>query len=163
MPPKRPSSPANGSSSNGTAKSPATAASRDRRAGVSSSNDAELDERGEFEDAWEDEFEEEEIESGDDDADEDSETEATMGKNRVTGMEDDVDGQSGAYPHRLSLMLIDLLQICGCSHGHRERRQGTARKGRQPDSLPPRAWAGRQAWRGRGACSRHVLWVCLCM
>lgn len=104
MPPKRPSSPVDGSSSN-TAKSPATAASRERRAG-NGNHDADVDERGEFEDAWEDEFEDEEIDSGDEDEDADSDDDVDgqqggMGKNRVTGMEDDVDGQS----HKRSLAL----------------------------------------------------------
>lgn len=92
MPPKRPSSPVNGSNSN--AKSPATAASRERRAGngapAAADNSADIDERGEFEDAWDDEFEEEDILSGEED--EDSDEDGMEGGNRVTGMEDGVDG-----------------------------------------------------------------------
>lgn len=84
MPPKRPSSPSRDGDS--SFKSPANA-QRER----STRAEDGIDERGEFEDQWEDEFEEEDI-AYDNMSDEDDDSH--LGESRETGMEGDVDGAS---------------------------------------------------------------------
>lgn len=96
MAPKRPSSP--GPTSAAAAKSPANE-NRQRRggagaAGAADGGDNQVDERGEFEDAWEDEFEEEDVEEGEsdseDEADDGEEDGMSRREARETGMEGDV-------------------------------------------------------------------------
>ena len=84
MPPKRPSSPSGDADS--SFKAPANA-QRER----SSRAEDGVDERGEFEDQWEDEFEEEDI-AYDNMSDEDDD-DSHLGESAETGMEGDVDGE----------------------------------------------------------------------
>lgn len=84
MAPKRAQSPSRDAGSKST-----TTPSRLERSGE------EVDERGEFEDAWEDEFEKEDIQSGDEDDDHDDGAGHLEGVNgdKDTGMEEDLDGE----------------------------------------------------------------------
>merc|ERR1711939_877454 len=65
MPPKSPSSP--GPVANGAGGGKVAATSTRDRAAMRDLADGAHDERGEFEDAWEDEFEEEDVQSDDED------------------------------------------------------------------------------------------------
>jgi ribosome assembly protein RRB1 len=91
MAPKRPSSPTLGPSDGAASK--VTANAQRERGGRAEGG---IDERGEFEDQWEDEFEEEDVDfdNQEDDDDDDDEDDSHMGESRETGMEGDVDGVS---------------------------------------------------------------------
>lgn len=94
MAPKRPSSP--GPAANGS-KVATTSSNRERRTGAGEDG---LDERGEFEDAWEDEYEEEDVLSNDEDEEDEDMLEDGVdgvirgGKSAETGMEKDVNGKA---------------------------------------------------------------------
>lgn len=83
MPPKRPSSP----SGDGDSSFKAPANAQRERGGRAEDG---LDERGEFEDQWEDEFEEEEVDF--DNQEDDDDDDSHLGESRETGMEGDVNG-----------------------------------------------------------------------
>lgn len=124
MAPKRPSSP--GPTSSAAAKSPANE-NRQRRGGAAAADggDNHVDERGEFEDAWEDEFEEEDVEEGESDSEDEGDDGEEGGMSRrearETGMEGDVSGGAllpsnehicwsrTAEPHRVPPSLLLLL------------------------------------------------------
>jgi ribosome assembly protein RRB1 len=84
MPPKRPSSP----EGDGDSSFKAPANTQRERSGRAADG---IDERGEFEDQWEDEFEEEEVDF--DNEEDDDDDDSHLGGSRETGMEGDVDGQ----------------------------------------------------------------------
>lgn len=95
MPSKRPSSPTGGSEANGAASvSVPPNAMRDKRGRAEEG----LDERGEFEDQWDDEFEEEDVQYNGEDSDDDDD-DGMDGASRETGMEGDVDGESAPAFH----------------------------------------------------------------
>jgi len=93
MPPKRPSSP--GPVANGAGGGKVAATSTRDRAAMRDLADGAHDERGEFEDAWEDEFEEEDVQSDDEEQDDDDDDDDVEGVIRGgdTGMEDGVNGE----------------------------------------------------------------------
>ena len=90
MAPKRPSSPNAGT--NGTSGKAATTSDRERV----SRTDGELDERGEFEDAWEDEYELEEVQSNTDETEGDDDYVEGLNGDEATGMENGVHGEEGS-------------------------------------------------------------------
>jgi len=103
MPPKRPSSP--GPVANGAGGGKVAATSTRDRAAMRDLADGAHDERGEFEDAWEDEFEEEDVQSDDEEQDDDDDDDDVEGVIRGgdTGMEDgvnamDIEGEEEREP-----------------------------------------------------------------
>ena len=115
MAPKRPLSPDLGS--NGSSIKSATPFSRGR---ASKTGGTDFDERGEFEDAWEDEFEQEDVQSNRDEAEGDYEDIEGLNGDVDLGMEHEVSGEEGTLFAEVSLML-NLFRWTH-SYGHREGR-----------------------------------------